>query len=307
MSPLIANLRRLFAILIVMAALCNCAMAQSPSAAESILVLKNGQTLEGEVSLADGKYTVRLPSGSAIRMPKAQVMFTAQSYKDAYWELAARTSPSNLPAQIRVFQWCVRNELFDEASNHLLVLQESDIPARRLAALDFELETKIKRATARNEKQDRLKQQEQLIAQQESKRVKRHQRVESMIGTRSVSIPDLHGSPLRPIAPQAPTSSGFQALPAIDIATQQDVTPQAEVINQFGESVDNDSIAQVSYLEPVEQSMFSTPATAEESVNQPEVDFATAPSPASAAEPETMSDPFDPEYFNREFSGNNKR
>ena len=280
--------------------------------------LQNGQTLEGEVlSLTDGKYTVRLPSGSAIRIAEARVMFTARSHKDAYWELAARTSPSDLPAQIRVFQWCVRNELFEEASNHLLVLQESDIPARRLLALDYELETKIKRATARNQKQKKLKQQEQLIAQQESKRVERHERVESMIGSHSVSIPDLHGSPLRPIAvrpiavrpiaPQATANSGFRALPAIDVATRQAVMPEAEAINQFGDPVDNASIAQVTYLEPVEQSMFSKPAIEETSATQPPVDSATAPPPSPAAEPEAMNDPFDPDYFNRKFSGSSER
>ena len=302
---------RLFAILIVILTLYDCALAQQVATAANILVLKNGQTLEGELSLEDGKYTVSLPSGSAIRIAEARVMFTARSHKHAYWELAARTSPSDLPAQIRVFQWCVRNELFDEASNHLLVLQESDIPARRLLALDYELETKIKRATARNQKQKKLKQQEQLIAQQESKRVERRQRVESMIGSHSVSIPNLHGSPLRPIAvrpiaTQTTANSGFKALPAIDVATRQVVSAKATAINQFGEPVDSDTITQVTYLEPVEQSMFSTPAITEISATQPPVDSATAPPPTPAVEPEAMSDPFDPDYFNRKFSGNAK-
>ena len=112
---------------------------------EKIVVLTNRQTLQGDVTQQEGKVSVRLPSGSLIVLPDSRVQFISESFVDAYWELAGRTRSTDLQGQISVFKWCLQNELFEEASNHLLILQEMNIPAKTLMQLDVSLQITQKR------------------------------------------------------------------------------------------------------------------------------------------------------------------
>ena len=130
---------------------------------KGVAVLRNGQTMAGEISRQDNKIILRLESGSRIYLAQERVLFTAPTLSEAYWELAARTGSADLEGQVSVFQWCLRNELFEEGANHLLVLQESKIPARRLSALDLDLKAKKKRAEFRHaQAAERAKKKEQL-------------------------------------------------------------------------------------------------------------------------------------------------
>ena len=115
------------------------------SVGEKFVVLTNRQTLQGEVTQQQGKVSVSLPSGSVIVIPNSRVEFVSESLGEAYWELAGRTRSTDLQGQIGVFKWCLRNELFEEASNHLLILQEMNVPAKTLMQLDVSLQITQKR------------------------------------------------------------------------------------------------------------------------------------------------------------------
>ena len=112
---------------------------------EQIVVLTNHQTIQGIVQQQTEKVSVRLPSGSLIVLPKSRVLLVGQTLGKVYWELAARTRSTDTEGQIDVYKWCVRNHLFDEAANHLLMLQEMDIPAKTLMQLDVSLKITQKR------------------------------------------------------------------------------------------------------------------------------------------------------------------
>ncbi len=207
-----------------------------------VVVLTNGQVMSGHITHLDNKLILKLDSGSRIHLSPARVMFEASSLEAAYWELAARTRSADIEGQMGVFKWCLRNELFSEAANHLLVLQESQIPARRLAALDIELQTKMNRVEQRLTQRLKLEKQKRLLAKQAQEKADRKRRVESMIGgLKPVFIPDLNRVPLRPIPQAQPNTTG--------------------VIDQYGDPVVAAQVRQVNYEQPLDhQAIFSSPA-----------------------------------------------
>ena len=243
-----------------------CAQSTTNVSESGVAVLKNGQTMAGEISRQDNKIILQLESGSRIYLAQERVLFTAATLSEAYWELAARTGSADFEGQVSVFQWCLRNELFEEGANHLLVLQESKIPARRLAALDLDLQAKKKRAKLRHAQSVERAKEKQQIAKLKMEEEARKKRIETLIGDKTrVTIPDLHRVPQRPIRnlkrslPQAAVVS----TPAVPVGTAA-----TEAIDQFGNPVPSDSasvdpvakeiVRQVSYEQPI----FSSPAVA---------------------------------------------
>lgn len=295
-----------------------------------VVVLVNGQTMEGEISRQDNKVVVQLESGSRILLAEERVLFTAANLSDAYWELAARTGATDLEGQVSVFQWCLRNELFEEGANHLLVLQESKIPARRLAALDFDLTAKKKRADFRNAQAiERTKQKQQVVKIEMQERA-RKERIETLIGGKTVvTIPDLHRVPRRPIRNLKHATPEPVAVARPAVADGAELV--TEMIDQFGNKVtqhqaSQKTVRQVSYQQPI----FSSPAIAASasppvvagaknarkipkpndrsssvesgfSVSKTEANGVISTLPGQSAEPK-MVDPFDADYFNRRFA-----
>ena len=229
---------------------------------KGVAVLRNGQTMAGEISRQDNKIILRLESGSRIYLAQERVLFTAPTLSEAYWELAARTGSADLEGQVSVFQWCLRNELFEEGANHLLVLQESKIPARRLSALDLDLQAKKKRAEVRHAQAAERARKEQQIAKLKMEEKVRKERIETLIGDKTrVTIPDLHRVPRRPIhnLQQSSPEAVAVSTPTVPVGT----AAATEAIDQFGNAVLSDPapaamVRQVSYEQPI----FSAPAIA---------------------------------------------
>lgn len=241
-----------------------CAQSAASVSESGVAVLKNGQTMAGEISRQDGKFILRLESGSRIYLAQERVLFTAATLSEAYWELAARTGSADVEGQVSVFQWCLRNELFEEGANHLLVLQESKIPARRLAALDLDLQAKKKRSKIRHAQSVERAREKEQIAKLKMEQEARKKRIETLIGDKTrVTIPDLHRVPQRPIRNLQRSSPK-----AVAVSTPPVGTVATEAIDQFGNPVPSDSapvdpvakevVRQVSYEQPI----FSSPAVA---------------------------------------------
>lgn len=192
---------------------------------EKFVVLKNHQTIHGIVEQQPEKISVRLPSGSLIVLPKSRVLLVGESPGTIYWELAARTRSTDVKGQIEVYRWCVRNNLFDEAANHLLILQEMDIPAKTLMQLDVSLKITKKRYS---ESQQKL-----AAAQKKPKTLPPSRQASSSRwqDDQAIEIPDLH----------QPTqiSDNSKRLPTID-----------EFGNQIDSRIDR-NLQQVSWDQPI--------------------------------------------------------
>lgn len=227
------------------------AQQRPPSPTASVVVLKNGQVMTGMATQETEKVILKLPTGSRIVLNQNQVQFVASSLGEAYWELSARTKPTDLQGHTKIFQWCLRHELFDEAANHLLVLQDSKISARRLAALDLDLQAKKKHASRRAEQSLALQRKQEQLAKARAETAQRKERVESLIGAQTVSIPDFNHVPLRPII--TPVSNATETP---KLATTTQATAQPAPIDHYGDPVPAEAIQQVGYDQPI----FSMPA-----------------------------------------------
>ncbi len=192
---------------------------QSPEA--EIVVLKNHQTIQGIVQRQPEKISVRLPSGSLIVLPESRVLLIGQTLPQVYWELAARTRSTDSKGQIGVYKWCVRNNLFDEAANHLLMLQEMDIPAKTLMQLDVSLQITKKRHLQSQQKNVAAHTNAETVPQKHPAPNARWQ------GDQTIEIPNLHDTA------QASTSTNRQ--PTID---------------EFGNQVDR-NVQLVSWDQPI--------------------------------------------------------
>ena len=197
---------------------------------EKIVVLTNHQTLRGDVTQQEGKVSVGLPSGSLIVIPDSRVEFVSESYGEAYWELAGRTRSSDLQGQIGVFKWCLRNKLFEEASNHLLILQEMDVPAKTLMQLDVSLQITQKRH------HDSLALPTTKPMAIAALPLRTSKQIVGMRSVDTIQIPDLHQ-----------THSPQLAFPAKKEVVSSDRLP---TIDEFGNEVDS-MVRSVSWDQPI--------------------------------------------------------
>jgi len=204
------------------------------SSETEIVVLTNRQTIQGIVQRQKEKVSVRLPSGSLIVLPESRVLFICRTFGEVYWELAAHTRSTDTKGQIDVYKWCVQNQLFDEAANHLLMLQEMDLPAQTLMQLDVSLQLTQKRHA----------QSQQAIVAAHTKPATvtpTHQQPNANIrwqGDQSIEIPNLHHTAQSNANQISPHTN---RLPAID---------------EFGDEVDSrfdGNVQPVSWDQPISE------------------------------------------------------
>ena len=109
------------------------------SGSGQLLVLKNGQVLQGHIRPDVQSVQVQTDSGSRLVIPLDQVDFLAKTMEQAYWQKSARTRATDVPGQVELFYWCLRNQLLREAQNQIDLLQEMPIKATELEFLDRQL------------------------------------------------------------------------------------------------------------------------------------------------------------------------
>jgi hypothetical protein len=112
------------------------------------LVLNNGQTIEGKVAFENGRYSIETPSGSRIIVTQESTNFVADSIKDIYWEKWSRVDPTDGTSHIRLFRWCLKHGLMDEAQKQIDLVakvDELDGQAEHLSRMAEELELVVAR------------------------------------------------------------------------------------------------------------------------------------------------------------------
>ena len=94
--------------------------AFSPAAprGESMLVLRNGQVIRGQISRVGDLYYIALPNGE-IRLKTADVEFACQTIDEAYRRKRASIEVGNAEAHLRLSLWCQRHGLLGSAATEL--------------------------------------------------------------------------------------------------------------------------------------------------------------------------------------------
>ncbi len=114
---------------------------------QTVLVMKNGQVLTGQLSRDTTHVFVQTRTGSRLVIPASQVDFVCDSLEQAYWKRLARIRATDVEGQVQLFYWCLNHQLVDQARNQIDLLQEMDIPATRLEFLHRQLTVAQNRPT----------------------------------------------------------------------------------------------------------------------------------------------------------------
>ncbi|MFG0295637.1 MAG: hypothetical protein ACF8PG_06990 [Maioricimonas sp. JB045] len=106
----------------------------APVRNSSVLVLKSGKVLKGEVTSVAGGYQIRQPIGTSM-IPFETVLLTAPNLPAAYSKLSANQRHPTYITHVQIAQWCADNGLYDEARRELAAairLEPQRRPAREM-------------------------------------------------------------------------------------------------------------------------------------------------------------------------------
>jgi hypothetical protein len=100
--------------------------AQPPPAdGYSVLLLRNGQVLEGRVERDGGGYTVTSPD-QEFHVRAAEVEFSCRDLREGYQQKKAVIQRNNIEQHLQLFVWCERHGLLDCAEEQLKAAEALD-------------------------------------------------------------------------------------------------------------------------------------------------------------------------------------
>lgn len=87
----------------------------------SVLVLRTGRVLRGEITQVGDRFTISIGDTDEVSVPVASVDFRCHSLDDAYRRLAERLTRTATAAQhLTLAEWCLTNELLPQAAEQLI-------------------------------------------------------------------------------------------------------------------------------------------------------------------------------------------
>jgi hypothetical protein len=124
------------AIFAVSALLTRLTLGVEPPAA--VVVLRNGNVLEGAVQKTGESYRIEAP-GWSIQVPADQVDIACGSLKEAYEIQRRRYSGSSADGHLELARWCLRQGLLDQTAREILDARTADPANRALPSLELQL------------------------------------------------------------------------------------------------------------------------------------------------------------------------
>lgn len=82
---------------------------------DGLVVLQNGQVLQGKITKSGDHYYVALDGGE-IRLTRDEVELVCKDLQDGYRRKRARIAPGRIREHIKLADWCLQHELFGEAA-----------------------------------------------------------------------------------------------------------------------------------------------------------------------------------------------
>jgi hypothetical protein len=105
---------------ILLVGLASISKAQGPegTTGQQLLLLHNGQALEGRISRSDDVYHVGLPNGE-IRVKPSDVELLCKDFEEAYQRKRAAIPIGSLRDHMDLAQWCEQHKLYEHATAEL--------------------------------------------------------------------------------------------------------------------------------------------------------------------------------------------
>ncbi|HEY2840423.1 MAG TPA: hypothetical protein VGJ26_14800 [Pirellulales bacterium] len=119
--------------------------AAAASASEGLLLLRNGQVMRGKITPAGDYYFVTLTTGE-IRLRKDQVDLLAADLEACYQHKRVSIDPSKLNERQDLAQWCILQDLYDNAERELAEAAKLDGKNARTALIERQLKLARERA-----------------------------------------------------------------------------------------------------------------------------------------------------------------
>lgn len=121
---------------------CNVAFGQSASE-QSYVMLFNGSIFHGVVRPVGERLEIRLGTGSSIQIESKQVAFVAPSKRALYDLQVASTRQWGTGEHWHLTEWCIQQEMIDEAIFHFKQLSQIAEPTNKLRQLEHKLKEAI--------------------------------------------------------------------------------------------------------------------------------------------------------------------
>ena len=111
---------------------------------DQVVLLKNGAIFRGRVTQKSNRVVVQTNQGSQVVLAREKTDFVGNSLEEVYWFLASKVSATDAQGQVKLFRWCLKNGLLEQANHHVLGLMHTDLPSNELLALNRQLELEVK-------------------------------------------------------------------------------------------------------------------------------------------------------------------
>ena len=96
-----------------------------PPGYSGILLLRNGQVIEGHIERDGDYYTVTLPD-QELQIRAATVEFSCHDLREGYRQKKAAIQPNDIEQHLQLFLWCERHSLLDCAGDELSAAETLD-------------------------------------------------------------------------------------------------------------------------------------------------------------------------------------
>jgi hypothetical protein len=141
----------------LLAATCAVLVVAAPPFAPEpgLLLLKNGQVIEGGILREGDRYVVSIGSrgeGGELRIPASDVDAVCRTLADAYAHKRNNIAQYSVKPHLELADWCLRNNLYDRAAEELVAAMAIDAGDPKIAAL----ERRLKMATAPKTQRERV-------------------------------------------------------------------------------------------------------------------------------------------------------
>ena len=107
---------------------------------QGILLLRNGQILQGEITRAGDYYVVTLGPTGEIKLPAADVEFQSRNLAEAYVHKQATLLGSGAAPHLDLAEWCLRHGLYSRSGEQLLIAMRLEPENPRVTLLDRRLQ-----------------------------------------------------------------------------------------------------------------------------------------------------------------------
>ena len=114
-----------------------------------VLVLRNGQILQGRITAAGDKYIVTLGRRSEVRIPRRDVEMVCTDLEEVYRRRRAGAGRAGGPSHRDLAEWCLRHGLLSHAADELLAAYADDPDDPRIAALERRLQAAVNKPIGR--------------------------------------------------------------------------------------------------------------------------------------------------------------